>query len=111
MAEYCVAVPDRLWGQAIYATFIDDRVGTFLLHKWGQNNFLWSSDYPHTNGLWPTSRQIIAKSMPALPETTRRNVVCNNTARLYNKSIPLPIWPAERAVGFDAWSPRARLQR
>jgi hypothetical protein len=38
MAEYCEAVPDRLWGQAIYATFIDDRVGTFLLHKWGQNN-------------------------------------------------------------------------
>ena len=103
--------PSEYFWRQCYATFIDDRVGTFLLQRWGQNNFMWSSDYPHVNGLWPTSREIIAKSMSELPQETRRNVLCNTAARLYNRPIPAPIGPPPTGIGKDAWSRRAQFQR
>lgn len=103
--------PSGYFWRQVYATFIDDRVGTYLLHQWGQDNFMWSSDYPHVNGLWPTSREIIAKSMSHVPEETRRNVVCNTVARVYNRPIPTPIPPPATRVAMNDWSPRAQFQR
>ena len=103
--------PSEYFWRQCYATFIDDRVGTFLLQKWGQDNFMWSSDYPHVNGLWPTSREIIARSMSDLPEETRRKVLCNTAAKLYNRPIPAPIGPPPANVDKDAWSRRAQFQR
>jgi len=103
--------PSEYFWRQCYATFIDDRVGTFLVQKWGRDNFMWSSDYPHVNGLWPTSREIIAKSMSHLPEEIRRNVLCNTAARLYDRPIPAPIGPPPEAVGKEAWSRRAQFER
>jgi predicted TIM-barrel fold metal-dependent hydrolase len=104
-------LPSEYFWRQVYATFIDDRVGTYLLERWGKDNFMWSSDYPHVNGLWPTSREIIAKSMSELPEETRRNVLCNTVARVYNKPIPTPIEPPAAKVSMDDWSRRAQFQR
>ena len=103
--------PSEYFWRQVYATFIDDRVGTYLLQEWGQDNFMWSSDYPHVNGLWPTSREIIAKSMSHLPDETRRKVVCDTCAQVYNRPIPTPIEPPADRVGKEAWSPRAQFQR
>jgi predicted TIM-barrel fold metal-dependent hydrolase len=101
---------DYFWRQ-VYATFIDDRVGCYLMEKWGQDNFMWSSDYPHVNGLWPTSREIIARSMSDLPEQTRRKVLCDTVAHVYNKPVPTPIEPPAAGVKMDDWSRRAQFQR
>ena len=98
------------WRQ-VYATFIDDRVGTYLAQEWGQNNFLWSSDYPHVNSIWPTSRDVIKKSMGYLPAETRRNFVTLNTARVYNRPIPAPIGPPDQEVGRGEWSRRSQFER
>lgn len=93
---------DYLWRQ-VYTTFVDDDVAIWMLQKWGQENFMWSSDYPHSGGLWPASRQAIAGSMAQLPADVRRNIVCNNVARLYNKPVPAPIERAAEGVSPDEW--------
>ena len=45
---------------------------------------MWGSDFPHPDGLWPDSREYIAREMTDLPVDVRRKIICENAARFYN---------------------------
>ena len=63
------------------------RISTF----WGQDNIMWSNDFPHPNSTWPNSIKIIQRDLGHLPEATQRKVVCDNVCRLYDidaKKLP-----------------------
>lgn len=45
---------------------------------------MWGSDFPHPDGLWPGSREYIAREMAGLSAAARRKIICDNAARLYN---------------------------
>jgi predicted TIM-barrel fold metal-dependent hydrolase len=53
------------------------------LHRYGPDNIMWSSDYPHTAATWPNSQEFIAETFGALPEASRRKIVHDTAARLY----------------------------
>jgi predicted TIM-barrel fold metal-dependent hydrolase len=55
----------------VYATFIADPVFIDSLHRYGPNNIMWSSDYPHTAATFPRSREIVAKRFGGLPAEQR----------------------------------------
>jgi len=44
---------------------------------------MWGSDYPHTEGTFPVSRQRIEKDFADLPDEITRKLVVENAARLY----------------------------
>ena len=44
---------------------------------------MWGSDYPHTEGTFPRSREQIAKDFADLPEAETRKIVIDNAAKLY----------------------------
>jgi predicted TIM-barrel fold metal-dependent hydrolase len=67
----------------VYATFISDPVFVDSLHRYGADNIMWSSDYPHTAATFPRSQEIVAKRFGTLPEPERRKIVHDTAARVY----------------------------
>jgi len=75
----------------VHATFFNDSVGGRVLSWWGADNCMWSSDFPHGDSTWPHSPELVARDLGHLPSETRRKVVCDNVAKLYDFTIPAHI--------------------
>lgn len=76
--------PSEYWRRQCFATYQTDPVGLKLLDELGADRIMWGSDFPHPDGIWPDSREYIAREMGHLAEDVRRKIVCENAARLYN---------------------------
>jgi len=50
---------------------------------WGQDNCMWSNDYPHGNSTWPDSLKVIRRDLGHLPRETQAKVLAANACRLY----------------------------
>jgi predicted TIM-barrel fold metal-dependent hydrolase len=49
----------------------------------GSDRIMWGSDYPHSEGLFPRSREVFAARTDDLDEGARRRIACDNAAALY----------------------------
>ena len=67
----------------VYATFFKDAVGGHLISRWGQDNYMWSNDFPHENSTWPHSREVIAQTLGHLPPDAMAKVLHQNVTNLY----------------------------
>ncbi|MAG31758.1 MAG: amidohydrolase [Deltaproteobacteria bacterium] len=67
----------------VYATFLADPVFVDSLHRYGPDNTMWSSDYPHTAATFPRSQEIVADLFRDLPAEQRRKIVHDTAAKLY----------------------------
>ncbi|MEE9285608.1 MAG: amidohydrolase family protein [Dehalococcoidia bacterium] len=76
--------PSDYFHDHIYLTFMRDHTGIDIRHRIGLGNIMWSNDYPHTDSVWPQSRQVLASLFHGVPEAERRQIVCDNAARLYH---------------------------
>jgi predicted TIM-barrel fold metal-dependent hydrolase len=70
----------------VYATFIADPVFVDSLERYGPDNIMWSSDYPHTAATFPRSREIVAKRFGTLPAEQRAKIVRETAAKVYGLS-------------------------
>jgi uncharacterized protein len=75
--------PSEYWYRQCYATYQTDVVGVRLLDLLGIDNVMWGNDFPHPDGIWPDSREYLARELGHLPEATRRKIVRDNAAKLY----------------------------
>ncbi|QQS10817.1 MAG: amidohydrolase [Rhodospirillales bacterium] len=75
--------PSDYWRRQCYATYQTDRIGIRLLDELGEDNVMWGSDFPHPDGIWPDSQEFLARELGHLPAATRRKVVRDNAAKLY----------------------------
>jgi len=81
-------LPSDYFHRQVYATFFNDYVGGQALSWWGQDNMMWSSDYPHPNSTWPHSRETVARTLGHLTPECRDKVVRSTAAKLYNIRFP-----------------------
>ncbi len=79
--------PSEIFNDHIYATFMDDFVGTQALKFWGEFNCMWSSDYPHGNMTWPNSRAFLGKQIGDLDPAKQKRVLSQNVIDLYKLDI------------------------
>jgi len=79
--------PSEYWKRQCWATYQTDPVGLKLLDELGADKVMWGSDFPHPDGVWPDSREYVAREMGQLPADVRRKIVCENAARLYGFSL------------------------
>ena len=77
-------LPSEYIWRHVHGTFISDEVGGHLLSKYGQDNFMWSNDYPHPACIWPGASDAIERDLGHLSAEDREKVICGNAARLYN---------------------------
>ena len=72
----------QMWG-----TFQDDAVGPATYKIFGENNYMWASDFPHTDSTWPESRQWIAKDFVGVPEAVTKKIVFDNAVKVYRMDL------------------------
>jgi predicted TIM-barrel fold metal-dependent hydrolase len=54
----------------------------------GADRILWGNDYPHHEGTWPHSAEVIERTMGHLPEDDVAKIVGLNAAKLYGFDVP-----------------------
>jgi len=78
--------PSEYFKTNIFFTFQDDRAGVLTTPVYGENNFLWASDYPHGVTTWPCSKDTIDRNCAGLDPKATRKLGRDNTAKLYGLS-------------------------
>lgn len=79
--------PSEYVRRNVWATFQDDPIGPMLSGYYGEDNFMWASDFPHTDSTWPNSLKVIEKDFEQVSEAVKRKIIRDNAAKLYR--IPL----------------------
>lgn len=77
-------LPSEYFKRQGYATFGDDLPGLLAREITGVECLMWGSDYPHDEGTFPHSREVIDRIFQGIPEDETRKIVCENAAKLYN---------------------------
>jgi predicted TIM-barrel fold metal-dependent hydrolase len=76
--------PSDIFRRQMYATFQEEAVGPLLAEQFCPDSFMWGSDYPHSDGIWPDSQAIIQQTMGSLKAEIRGKILRDNAARLYH---------------------------
>lgn len=79
--------PSEYFKSQIYATFFRDAVAGHNFEWWGQDNCMWSNDYPHQNSTWPESKTHIERMLGHLVPETRRKLLSTNAAGLFGIDV------------------------
>jgi predicted TIM-barrel fold metal-dependent hydrolase len=54
----------------------------------GVENIVFESDYPHGDGTWPDTQEVMRKALGHLPAEEIRMIAHENAARLYRHPLP-----------------------
>ena len=76
--------PSEYVRRQLWATFQDDPIGPMLFRYFGEDNFMWASDFPHTDSTWPNSLKVIEQDFEGVPAAVKRKIICDNAAKLYH---------------------------
>ena len=82
------ALPSEYFRRQGHVTFQHDPVGLANIPFTGDACLMWGSDYPHPEGTWPRSREILDRQLAGVPEATVDRIVRTNAARLYHFRTP-----------------------
>jgi len=92
--KYSAMLPERLSlrpseyvRRQVLATFQDDPVGAATWKLFGEDNYMWASDFPHSDSTFPESHAWIEKNFEGVPDAVRRKMVRSNAARLYGMDL------------------------
>lgn len=79
--------PSEYAKRQLWATFQDDPCGVALYKMFGEDNFMWASDFPHLDSTWPHSREVIKENFASIPESVTQKIVCDNAVKLYRLQL------------------------
>ncbi len=75
--------PSEYWYGQMFATFQLDRTGIENLERIGVNNVMWGNDFPHPDGVWPDSQDLLREQFTGIDTEVVRKVTYENAAKLY----------------------------
>ena len=75
--------PSEYWRRQGATTFQNDPCVGYMAQFIGEDNLMWGSDYPHPDGVWPDSEEVIQATMGQLDQKVRRKIICDNAVRRY----------------------------
>lgn len=84
-------LPSEYFRRQGLVTFQYDPVGLANLRFTGDQCLMWGSDYPHPEGTWPNSVEVLNKQLAGVPERSVEKIVCQNAAELYRFRVPEPV--------------------
>jgi predicted TIM-barrel fold metal-dependent hydrolase len=86
-AESTPLRPSEYVKRQVFATFQDDHTGPAQHAVFGADNFMWASDFPHSDSTFPESRAWIEKNFAGVPGRVRRKIVYENAVALYGMKL------------------------
>ena len=75
--------PSEYFKRQGHVTFGDDPVALKTIEFTGAQGLMWGSDYPHDEGTFPHSQEVIERTFAGVSESDKRKIVCDNAARIY----------------------------
>jgi predicted TIM-barrel fold metal-dependent hydrolase len=75
--------PSQYFARNVYVTFHDDYVATHVTHLCPANRLMWAMDFPHNDGTYPHTREVIARLTSGLGEADRARILGGNVLELY----------------------------
>ena len=72
--------PSQYVRDHIYLAFQEDHVGVANRDRIGINNICWASDFPHSVGDWPYSRETCERNFKGVPDSDRKRMEALNAA-------------------------------
>ena len=85
---------------------LDDPSTIDTRHTIGVENIMVEVDYPHGDGTWPDTQQVIEECWGHIPAEELRAMCCENAAALYRHPLPDPVLPELRGAN-DVFTPTA----
>ena len=80
--------PSEYWHRQGFSTFQKENVAGQLIPLVGEDSVIWGSDYPHHDGVWPDSLEVIEDNLRDLNNTqAKRKVIRDNAGKLYGFKI------------------------
>jgi predicted TIM-barrel fold metal-dependent hydrolase len=80
-------LPSEYFRRQIYVTYMDDTIGVRNADYYGEDNYAWSSDYPHIGSTWPRSQEVVEKNFEGVSAEVQRKITRDNVARLYDMDL------------------------
>ncbi len=80
-------LPSDYLRRQVFWTFEIDPIGPRVTRFFGEDNYMWASDYPHSATTWPRSREVIADIFSDVPEAIKNKIVGQNCAKLFNMDL------------------------
>jgi len=79
--------PSEIVRAQVWSTFQEDPIGPIASNLYGHGNYMWGSDFPHTETTWPHSLDVIDREFANVDAQTRRRVTVQNAADLYHINV------------------------
>ena len=79
--------PSEYFNRNLWFTFMDDRAAVLTTPIYGEDNFMWASDYPHAACTWPYSHQIAEKTFAGASDVTKRKLCRDNVNQVYHLGL------------------------
>jgi predicted TIM-barrel fold metal-dependent hydrolase len=79
--------PSEYVRENIYMTFQDDYSVKHVTSALNMNNVMWASDFPHSDGTYPHSREVMASVTEGMSDEHRDAILYKNVSRLYGLSL------------------------
>jgi predicted TIM-barrel fold metal-dependent hydrolase len=76
-------LPSHYISRQIHCTFQNDPVAIANLELTGSQVLMWGNDYPHDEGTYPASKEIIEKLFAGVAEEDRHRILTGNTATIF----------------------------
>lgn len=76
-------MPSDFFHSNIFMSFQEDALGIQLRNIIGVDNLVWGADYPHPEGTWPRSREILAEILADCTDAEQAKIIGENAAKLY----------------------------
>jgi len=83
-AETLQQMPSTYFENNIFVTFQDDYSVKHVQSGLNMQRVMWATDFPHSDGTYPHSRQIIEEVTQGMTENDKRDLLYNNAADLYD---------------------------
>jgi predicted TIM-barrel fold metal-dependent hydrolase len=75
--------PSQYALRQLWATFQDDPVGPSTYQFFGEDSYMWASDFPHSDCTWPRSREVVERDFASVPAAVKEKIIYGNAAKLY----------------------------
>jgi len=79
--------PSEYAKRQVWGTFQDDIVGVRNSHFFGEDNYMWASDFPHSDSTFPNSVEYVRKNFEGLSEKIKAKITYTNACKLYSIDI------------------------
>ena len=101
-------MPSEYVKRQFHVSFQDDPVAVACRHITGLSTIVWGNDYPHAEGTFRGSQQLMAEQFTGVPADERDAMVGGTSAACSGSGLR---WPPERPARWRASIRRARRRR